>query len=307
MLSRIAESLYWIGRYLERAEVTARLLEVHVQTLLEDPVTDEGTATGNLLAVLGVETEDDLSHETLVKVLGWDAASPASMVSAIWSARESARRSREVVSAELWEAINTTWNMVRNNRLQRQRIADACHLIRERCATITGLVDATMTHDQGWQFLVLGRSLERIDMTARIIESAMFMPNEEAAWIHSLRACNAYHAFRLTHKGSESPRDAAEFLLLDRLFPRSVVFCLDQAERIVSRLEPGESIQQLDELMKVLGAARADLEYRPHRLLLEGVRGRMKSLQKTCIEVNAAVAARYFDAADTLTWQAGER
>ena len=309
MLSRIAESLYWIGRYLERAEVTARLLEVHVQTLLEDPVTDEGTATGNLLSVLGVETEDDadLSHDILVQTLGWDAGSPASMVSAFWGARESARRSREVVSAELWEAINTTWNMVRNNRLQRQRIADACHLIRERCATITGLVDATMTHDQGWQFLVLGRSLERIDMTARIIESAMFMPNEEAAWLHSLRACNAYHAFRLTHKGSESPTDAAEFLLLDRMFPRSVVFCLDQSEGIVRRLEPGVGIAQLDELMKVLGAARADLEYRPRRLLLDGVRGRMKSLQKTCIEVNEAVAARYFDAADTLTWQAGVR
>lgn len=305
MLSRIAESLYWIGRYLERAEDTARLLEVHVQTLLEDPVTDEGTATGNLLSVLGVDAGDDLSHDVLVRILGWDAASPASMVSAFWGARESARRSREVVSAELWEAINTTWNLVRNNRLQRQRTAEACHLIRERCATITGLVDATMTHDQGWQFLVLGRNLERIDMTARIIESAMFMPNEDAAWLHSLRACNAYHAFRLTHKGSESPPDAAEFLLLDRLFPRSIVFCLDQCERIVTHL-PGDPTARLDDLQKVLGAARADLEYRPRRLLLEGTRGRMKSLQKTCVEVNEAVAARYFDASDTLTWQAGD-
>ncbi|MGA4508710.1 alpha-E domain-containing protein [Propionibacteriaceae bacterium G1746] len=307
MLSRIAESMYWIGRYLERAEVTARLLEVHVQTLLEDPVTDEGVANANLLAVLGVESGDDIDTDALFKLLGWDGGSPVSMVSSFWGARESARRSREVVSVELWEAINTTWNMVRNNRLQRQRPADACHIIRERCATIAGLVEATMPHDQGWQFLVLGRNLERIDMTSRIIESALFMPNEDAAWTLSLRSCSAYHAFRLTHQGAEAPTDAAEFLLLDRLFPRSVVFCLDQCERIVSRLEPGEAISQLNDILRVLGAARAELEYRPRKLILEGVRTRMKSLQKTCLDVNDAVASRYFDGSEELIRQAGAR
>ena len=307
MLSRIAESLYWIGRYLERAEDTARLLETHVQTLLEDPVTDEGTATGNLLQVMGVEAGDSMGFVGLTRILGWDTGSPASMVSAFWGARESARRSREVISADLWETINTTWNMVRNNRLQRQRAPEACHLIRERCATITGLVDATMTHDQGWQFLMLGKNLERVDMTARVVEAAMFTADEDAAWMHALRSCGAYHAFRLTHRGAEDPQDAAEFLLLDRLFPRSVVFCLDQSERILGRLEAAGGSSQLDEPIRVLGAARADLEYRPRTDLLEDVQARMAQLQSTILTVDQAVSNRYFDVANTLTWQAGER
>lgn len=307
MLSRIAESLYWIGRYLERAEDTARLLETHVHTLLEDPVTDEGTATSNLLTVMGVESGADVGLEALVRILGWDAASPASMVNAFWGARESARRSREVVSMDLWEAVNTTWNIVRNSRLQRYRAIESCRIIRERCATITGLVDATMSHDQGWQFLMLGKTLERVDMTARIIGSAMHLPDEDAAWMHALRGNGAYHAFRLTHRGAEDPQDAAEFLLLDRRFPRSVVFCLDRAEGLLRGLDTEAGAAHLDETIRVLGAARADLEYRPRTELLESVGNRMASLQHTIVQADRAVAARYFDVANTTTWQAGER
>lgn len=306
MLSRIAESLYWIGRYLERAECTSRLLDAHIQTLLEDPVTDEGQASSNLLTVLGVESGDDISNEDLIRLLGWDSSSPTSMVSAFWGARESARRSREVISTELWETVNTTWNLVRNNRLQRQRASDACHLIRERCATITGLVEGAMAKDQGWQFLVLGRNLERIDMTARVIEAAMYMPHEDAAWMHALRATNAYHEFRLTHQGTEDAQEAAEFLLLDRLFPRSLVFCLVQAEAILQDLDPSHT-GAIRETIRLLGAARADLEYRPLHELRANVAGRMAHLQNVCLQANVAVAARYFDGSDTLTYQAGNR
>lgn len=307
MLSRIAESLYWIGRYLERAEDTARLLESHVQTLLEDPITDEGTATSHLLAVMGIEAEDEMGFDSLVQMLGWDTSCRTSMVSAFWGARESARRSREVISADLWEAINTTWNMVRNNRLQRHRAPEACQLIRERCALITGLVDGTMAHDQGWQFLMLGKNLERVDMTSRIIESSMINPDEDAAWMNATRACGGYHSFRLTHRGVEDPQDAAEFLLLDRLFPRSVVFCLDRAERILMRLDSTSGLGQLSETIRVLGAARAELEYRPRHELLDSVSERMALLQTTIASTDLAVAERYFDVANSVTWQAGVR
>lgn len=308
MLSRIAEALYWIGRYLERAEDTARMLEVHVQLLLEDPVVDESTASTSLLNVMGVEPDGDVDLDTVLAVLGWDQQAPSSMAAAFWGARESARRSRETVSPDMWEQINATWNTIRLGYLQRSRPHQACKLIRERCAIINGIADSTMSHDQGWLFLQLGRSIERVDMTARMIEAAAYNVDASHAWIQTLRACGAHHAFVRSFSGAESDRDAATFLLLDRLFPRSVVFSLDRAETSLRNLDVGERrAGYLSDALRLLGRARAELEFRPLSEILTDVPARMVSLQRTCSEANDAIARRYFEGAHPLVWQTGVR
>lgn len=308
MLSRIAEALYWIGRYLERAEDTARLLDVHVQLLLEDPVVDEEGTSASLLSVMGVEDTGPTDIASVMQVLGWDSTSPASMTAAFWGARESCRRSRETVSTEMWEAMNTTWNLISNGKLQRYRPHQACQLIRERCAVINGIADSTMSHDQGWLFMVLGRSIERVDMTARMIESAAYNVDSPDAWTQTLRACGAHHAFVRTYSGAESDRDSAEFLLLDRLFPRSVVFSLDQAESCLTNLDVGERRAGFTgEAMRVLGQARAQLEYTPLSEILTDLPARMTQLQRTCSQANDAIARRYFEGANPITWHAGVR
>ncbi|MDQ7993853.1 MAG: alpha-E domain-containing protein, partial [Propionicimonas sp.] len=242
MLSRIAESLFWIGRYLERAEDTCRIVEVHLQLLLDDPTVDEDDAALTLLAVMGSPVDPaDLgdSNEAVMSTLCYDAASPCSIAAAIGGAREAARRARETVSTEMWEAINTTWNSVKGGRLQRMRPASAFKHVRERCAVISGTADQTMSHDEGWHFLSLGRSIERVDMTARMISTAAVTAGPQSAWHNVLRGCGAHHAFVRTYGGVISDRDAAEFLLLDRLFPRSVVHTLTTAENALSELDQG--------------------------------------------------------------------
>lgn len=310
MLSRIAESLFWIGRYLERAEDTSRLLEVHLTLLLEDPVVDEEATSEVLLRVMGIDDEASPDHQTVLRLLGWDESSLTSMVAAFYGARESARRSRETVSLEMWETINTTWNMMRGNRLQHLPAHRACQLVRERCAVVGSIADTTMTHDEGWQYLLLGRSLERVDMTSRIIESAAYNAESPYAWTQTLRACGAHHAFVRTYRGAATDAQAAEFLLLDALFPRSILVSLSTAEEALRSLEMGIGARRgsaTGDALRALGRARAELEFGSLEETMANLPERMSRLQRTCSAVNDAVSTYYFDGAGQAVWRAGVR
>jgi uncharacterized alpha-E superfamily protein len=305
MLSRIAESLFWIGRYLERAEDTCRILEMHLQVLLDDPSVDQEDAAITLLTVMGAPTAESVETGEVLRTLCYDAASQASVAAALAGAREASRRARETVSSEMWEAINTTWNSVRGGRLQRMRPASAFRLVRERCAVITGTADQTMSHDEGWQFLTLGRSLERVDMTARLISTAQ-VTGTQSAWNNVLRGCGAHHAFVRSYGGVTTDRDAAEFVLLDRLFPRSVVHNLRAAEAALGALGLSVSSRGYeDEAMRLLGTARAALEYRDPGRVLDELPQRMTELQRTCNHVSQAVTERYFSGSTAASWSGG--
>ncbi|MFT4110927.1 alpha-E domain-containing protein [Propionicimonas sp.] len=306
MLSRIAESLFWIGRYLERAEDTTRIVEVHLQLLLDDPTVDQDDAALNLLAVMGAPEAEATDTGEVLRVLCYDPLSPCSVAAALGGAREAARRARETVSIEMWEAINTTWNSVKGGRLQRMRPASAFRLVRERCAVISGTADQTMSHDEGWHFLTLGRSLERVDMTARLISNA-HVTGGQSAWSNVLRGCGAHHAFVRTYGGVTTDKDAAEFLLLDRLFPRSVVHNLAAAEAALADLDfaGGRRVGFDDEARRLLGTARAALEYRAPGRILEDLPQRMTDLQRICNKVSETVTQRYFSGATAATWSGG--
>jgi uncharacterized alpha-E superfamily protein len=304
MLSRIAESLYWIGRYLERAEDTARLLDVHLQLAVEDPVVDPLAAGRLLLGVMGVESDEPADAEAVVRLLCHDPDSVSSIVSAVKGARESARRSRETVSTDMWEGINATWHAVQEGELENVRPATAFRWVRERCAVITATADGTMSHDQGWYFLVLGRSLERVDMTARLIAAAS-LGGSATAWTTALRACGAHHAFVRTSRDQDSDREAAEFLMLDRLFPRSVVHTLDSAIDALEHLDGGERRGVESDAARVLGRARAELEYRSREKILVDLPDRMSDLQETARAANDSISHTYFEGAVAAEWHGG--
>ena len=309
MLSRIAESLFWIGRYLERAEDTCRIVEVHLQLLIDDPTVDSDAAAATLLAVMGCGVDPAGivdANEVVMAQLCWDPDSACSIAAAIGGAREAARRARETISTEMWESINISWIAASGSRLASMRPAVAFKYIRERCAVISGTADQTMSHDEGWHFLTLGRSLERVDMTARMISTAAVTAGSQSAWPHVLRGCGAHHAYVRTYGGVVADRDAVEFLLLDRLFPRSVVHTLAIAEDALAQLDPGSRRTGFhDDAQRLLGTARAALEYqRPERILAE-LPQRMAELQRTCAQANEAITARYFSAAAAASWQEG--
>ena len=222
MLSRIAESLFWIGRYIERSDGTARILDVHLQLLLEDPWIDENTACRSLLSVMGSvppEGVDYVRRADVLARLAVDRMNPSSIAYALTASRENARRAREIVSTELWETLNTT-NARMPRRLQADRVHEFFQWVRERAALAVGIVDSSTSRDEAWQFFTLGRSIERTDMTARLLATRSLTEASGPSWTTILRSCGAYEAYLRTYRGMPSARNAAEFLLLDRLFPR---------------------------------------------------------------------------------------
>lgn len=307
MLSRIAESLYWIGRYLERAEDTARILDVHLNVGVEDPLADPEAAASQLLSVMGVQCDPRTSSADVLRLLCYDANSPSSILWALSAARESARRSRETVPMEMWESMNTTWHSVRHDQLAAMRPATAFRWVRERCSVIKATADSTMSHDQGWHFLVLGRSLERIDMTSRLVEAAA-MTTSNFAWTTALRSTGAHHAFVLSGHDQDSDDDAAAYLLLDRYFPRSLIRTLDAAINALGVLDGGPSRAVFDsEPARLLGQVRANLEFRERDALLDDLPERMTNLQKTCARTDEAIAQRFFEGAVAAQWFEGAR
>lgn len=303
MLSRIADSLFWIGRYLERAEDTCRIVEVHLNQRFDDQGDDPSQSARDLLLLMGSEPGDE---PDVLQELCYDEKSSVSFLNALGSARESARRARETVSTEVWESINTTWLAGKGGRLQRMRPASMFKFVRERCAVIAGLADSTMSHDEGWLFLTLGRSIERIDMTSRLLSTPSLASNTQRAWDHVLSGCGAHHAFVQRYGALASDRDAAEFLILDRLFPRSLIYTLNTAEGALKQLGPTNlRIRPDDPAARLLGAAKANLEFQPPDEILLDLPEQMAKLQVVCTQATQAISVRYFEGSAAAEWVGG--
>jgi uncharacterized alpha-E superfamily protein len=200
--------------------------------------------------------------------------------------------------------VNTTWRAIPSGRFESMQPPVAFSWVRDRAALINGTADATMPRDEGWQFLVLGRSIERADMTARLVAAASL--STSSAWTTSLRACGGYESFLRTYRGLETDREAAEFLVLDRLFPRSAVFALSRAEQCLDNLEAsGQRAGFQNEALRLLGRTRAELEYRALADILTDLPHEMERLQRTCALATDAVTRRYFAGSVATTWNPG--
>ncbi len=308
MLSRVAESLYWIGRYVERAEDTSRLLDVHVHTLIEDPWVDEHTACRDVLSVMGVPLpEGPLDARRTTATLAFNRGDTSSIVGALSAARENARGVREALSSELWEALNATYHALPAQQAAAERHGPGgfFRYVRERAAFIGGLLDGTMPRDDGWRFLVLGRSLERVDMTARLLWARGQQRGASSGWIGLLKSCSAHEAYLRTYRSAVEPEKVVEFLVLDRLFPRSVYAALVQAEACLVELDPTAGrVGTEDMARRLLGRARTDLEFRVSSDLLHELPALLDMLQRTCADVGSAVAGRYFHHTAALAWTA---
>ena len=314
MLSRIAESLYWVGRYVERAEDTSRILDVHVHRSLEDPSVEEDAASRELLAVMGVKApEEPTDSGQLLDILAFDSNSTTSIAGTLFAARENARSARDSISSEMWECLNATYNALPPliDRVSGGSPHAFFAFVKERAAILAGLADSTMSRDDGWRFLVLGRSLERVDMTARLLSASFGDGSGPSEWVTTLRSCSAHEAFLRTYRRRVEPDLVAEFLLLDRLFPRSAFHALGQAEECLAALQPGAGRAGLDdEARRILGRARTELEFRRVHELIADLPSYLRSLQAACSDAGDAVARRFFRQSALQEWSlevAGDR
>lgn len=303
MLSRIAESLFWIGRYVERADDTARLLDVHLNVLLGDPWVDEPTANASLLSVMNCKPTGAVTRDEVMRLLVHDPAITSSIAGTLTSARENARRAREVISTEVWESLNTTWQQI-ESRSRTRRPHDYFAWVRERAAVVWGLSSATTSRDDAWHFMDVGRCIERADMIARLLMTRSFAGTTGPNWTTLLRSCSAHEAYLRTVRALVSEERAAEFLIVDRFFPRSIAFNLNRAEEILTDLEPDAQRGSATEQAKLaLGRARTNLEYRPVREILDDLPNQMHEVQNACARASNLVRDRFFLPAITVWTQ----
>ncbi|PRY66926.1 putative alpha-E superfamily protein [Glaciihabitans tibetensis] len=304
MLSRIAESLFWIGRYIERSDGTARILDVHLQLLLEDPWIEENLACRSLLSVMGADIPDqrELTRADVLSILAVDRTEPASIAYSLGAARENARRAREVISTELWEALNTTRARM-PRRVSEDKVHEFFGWVRERSALAVGIIESATSRDEAWSFFTLGRSIERADMTARLLSTRSLTEASGPSWTTILRSVGAYEAYLRTYRGMPSARNAAEFLLLDRLFPRSILFSVSRAEQCMRDIEPRtDRVGVSDQALRLLGQIRSELEFRPIAEILEDLPRHMDNVQLATSAASEAIRQRYFPTNAAPSW-----
>jgi uncharacterized alpha-E superfamily protein len=309
MLARNAESLYWIGRYVERADDIARILDVTVHQLLEDSSVDPDHTSRVLLRVLGIPApKSSLNVWSLTDIVAFTRGleGGCSIVDAICAARENARSAREVTSTELWECLNTTYNALSERERAAKRLGphEFFSFIEGRAAMFAGLADSTLSRDDGYRFMLLGRAIERVDMTVRLLLSRVGDSAASPAWVTLLRSVGAHDTYLRTYRGVLDATRVVEFMLLDRLFPRSVFYSLRLAEHSLDELDqvPHSRIGATAEAQRLLGRARSELEFLRPGILLESLEARLAAIQQTCRELGEALALQYFHSAPWVAW-----
>jgi uncharacterized alpha-E superfamily protein len=300
MLSRIAESLFWIGRYVERADDQARVLTVNLEMSTEADSTSFGV---ELCRAMGAPLSDDPTARESWAVLGTDPASPQSMVTALSNCRDSARRAREIFTTSAWEAINRAHRTIASGTLTRLRPSLACRTVHDSCSMIIGSLTATMPRDEAWQFLNAGRYIERIDMTSRILYATVVAPSLPAHRLVMLQACGAQQAFAMSRGREDNLAAAVDFLLRDRWCPRSISYSINEAVRCLVAIDPMPLRAGFeDESQRLLGMLGSRIEYMRPDEGLEKLGELTHQLQETGAHATQALTARYFEGALSSHW-----
>ncbi len=311
MLSRVAESLFWMARYLERAEDVARIIAVNFQASLDAPSASQELAWEPMITITG---DRDLftaafaryDAESVTSFLTLHPGNPNAIASCISRARENARAVREQISREMWEQLNRLYHSIVNADLATiaRNPYDFFSEVRNGSHLFQGVTDATMAHTEGWEFIQTGKFLERADQTARILDvkynalvsnmGGETAPLASLQWIALLKSCSAFEPYRRAHSQLQAWR-VVDFLLFDRTFPRSVAFCLDQTRDALRRISDSPLDRPANTAERLLGRLCAELTYLDIREALADLHMFLDDMQHKLNHVGDAIAQSYFD------------
>jgi uncharacterized alpha-E superfamily protein len=311
MLSRVADSIYWMSRYVERAENVARFVDVNLNLMLDSPRTDQQwqplvNTTGDH-ADFASRYGAVASAENVIQFLTFDRQNPNSIISCLRAARENARSVREIISSEMWLHLNTFYLMV-NSAASSGKGFEYPHNffsdVKLASHLFTGVTDATMTHGEAWHFCRLGRKLERADKTSRILDVKYFILLRSAAevgtldddvqWAAVLRSASAFEMYR-KRQGRISPTSIVEFLLLDAEFPRAVRFCLNSARDSLHAISGTPVGLHRKPAEKLLGEICAELAHaRVEEIIQGGLHEYLDALQTNLNRASTGIYERFF-------------
>jgi uncharacterized alpha-E superfamily protein len=274
LLSRYAEALFWLARYMERIENLARILDV------TDTFVRHGADRSGWRSVIQINADEKRFNErygeaeaaNVARFYLADRENPTSILSSLFAARENARTLRPLISTEMWAQINVFYNKVRTLTeadCAPSRVSGLCAYLKEQCQAHAGITDGTFYRDQGWAFYNIGKYLERGDQTSRLVDIKYhtLLPTiddvgseiDVSQWHALLRAASGFHAYRRIHPSTMTPQTVAGFLLMNHSFPRSITLCVHQIEIYLSQLSSGYALrgayaaqERLDELRAAL-------------------------------------------------------
>jgi uncharacterized alpha-E superfamily protein len=308
MLSRIADSLFWIGRYMERADNTARILDVNYHMLLEQPQDTYQLRWDPLIAVTGerkrfYKVYDEASAQTAFEFLGFSEENPSSISQCIVLARENARTIRDRISRELWEDINSLYHRINRLRDEDEGLSRFCDVVKRGGHRFHGVCEATLARDEGWQFLQAGCVLERAEMTARILDvhyhqllegPQLLSQARSHLWLAVLKSVAAYEFYKRQYSSIE-PAKVSQLLLLDSRHPRSVRFnigALQNSLHSVSGSIPGTYANEAERLT---GRINERLAYDSIEEIFDGgLHNFLTELQQTCRHIGDEISRAYF-------------
>lgn len=309
MLSRVADSLYWMGRYLERAEHTARLVNVELNLWLDQsPELGAGRWRFLLEALRAPAVAGPVDPTQLVNTLVFSRRNASSIVSCIAGARENLRHVREQCSSRMWEQLNRLYLGVVDKQPEEEwflKSHDFFLFVLEGAYLFHGITDATMSHGEGWQFIQLGRYVERADTLTTLLEThfkRMTRPFDgpvEGAdyleWVGLLRGCAALEAYCKTYTAEIRPVRVAECLLLNPDFPHSIRFAVDRINAALNLI--GDLTGRRTKLpTRIAGRLRAQLSFSQiEEIMAESVPAYLQSIRKECAEIHGAIHGIYFD------------
>jgi uncharacterized alpha-E superfamily protein len=279
MLSRVADSLFWMSRYLERAEQTARLVHVHLNLMLEQPAAINAARWGRVWSMLGIQAQAaPVSVSEVLDELCFNPGGRSSVVSSIMAARFNARQVREQISSEMWEQINRLYHHVRDLPHDDSAPAEPAEFlasVMEGAHLFRGLASATMSHGHGWQFIQLGQFLERALSLASMMQAHFqhfwdsplpAFDDEPSAvdypeWIGLLKGATAFEAYCKVFSPVILPRHAAGFLLLDPAFPHSVRFAAARMHEALTAIAEESPSRRAAKVLRHSGRLHAMLSY----------------------------------------------
>ena len=311
MLARVAESIYWMSRYVERAENVARFVEVNLNLMLDLPA---GAAQQWQPLVATTGDADALakrygasSQHNVIQFLTFDDENPNSIRACLRAARENARSVREIISSEMWEHLNKFYLMVNAAAEDVGSQTDPQELfasVRMAGHLFTGVTDATMTHNEGWQFCRLGRLLERADKTSRILDVKYFLllptsddvgtTSDDIQWAAVLRSASAFEMYRKCH-GRIAPERIVEFLLLERDFPRAIQYSLTHGREAMHAISGTPFGIFRYPVERLLGEICSELAYaRVESIITAGLHEYLDGLQTRINQVGSSVAETFF-------------
>lgn len=310
LLARYAECIYWMARYMERAENLARLVEVN-EVFARD---HRGSHNWDAIIRLNADWDafqkrhDKATEANVTYFYLLDPEHPGSVYSTVRMARENARTLRPFISTEMWTHLNAIYNRLRAVEAGPGRlpnIADFCKRLKQDCQAHNGITEGTFYRDQGWAFYQIGKYLERADQTTRLIDvkyhallpspSDVGSPLDESQWNALLRSVAGYHAYRRAHPHDLSPAKVAAFMILNGQFPRSVRYCVGECSRNLATLITTFQLPRGIEVTDPIDVLHQRLEESDiESIIAFGMHEFLDSVQVELIEVSRAMARAYF-------------